>query len=106
MSKERARAREARTAARRREVETAAAARERHARRAALRDQLKPSVPRRKRRFGQLSNRALAQVVALYLAVQAVFWLFVPDLRTRAALAVVSLSFLLVLVRTRKRTPR
>ena len=93
-------------AARRREVETAAAARERHVRRAALRDQLKPSLPRRKRRFGQLSNRALAQVVTLYFAVQAVFWFFVPALKTRAALAVISLSFLLVLVRTRKRPAR
>ena len=106
MSKERQRAREARQEARRREVEAAAGQRTRREKRATLREQLKPSVPRRKRRFGQMSTGALAKVVALYLAVQVVFWFFVPSLRTRGALAVISLAFLLVLVRTRERTPR
>ena len=106
MSKERQRAREARQEARCREVEAAAEKRARREKRAALREGLKPSIPRRKRRFGQLSTRALAQLAAVYLAVQAVFWFFVPALKTRAALAVISLAFLLVLVRTRERTPR
>jgi Flp pilus assembly protein TadB len=106
VSQERRRAREARQRARRRELETAAAQRGRQEQRAAMRARLRPSLPRRRRRFGQLSTRALAQVVVLYLAVQAVFWIFVPSLATRAALGVVSLAFLLVLVRTRKRTPR
>ena len=103
MSRERARAREARQEARRREVEAAAAERARNDKRPALRV---PALPRRKRRFGQLSTPALARLVVLYLAVQAVFWLLFPGLRTRAALAVISLAFLLVLVRTRERTPR
>jgi Flp pilus assembly protein TadB len=106
VSQERKRAREARDAARRRHLETAASARARQARRAEVRDRLRPSLPRRRRRFGQLSTRALAQVVGLYLAVQAVFWWFVPDLATRIALAVISLAFLAVLVRTRKRPAR
>ncbi len=103
MSQERRRAREAREAARRRHLETAASSRARQARRAEVRDRLRPSLPRRRRRFGQLTTRALVQVVALYLGVQALVWLFVPDLRTRLALAVVSLAFLAILVRTRKR---
>ena len=102
MSRERARAREARQEARRREVEAAAAERAR-ARKRPLRV---PALPRRKRRFGQLSTDVLAKLVVLYLAVQAVFWLVFPGLRTRAALAVISLAFLLVLVRTRKAPPR
>jgi hypothetical protein len=53
-----------------------------------------------------LSTRELVQVAVLYLAVQAVFWLLVEDTRTRIGLAVVSLGFTFVLVRTRKRTPR
>jgi len=106
VSKERARAREARQEARRREVAAAAEKRARREKRAALREGLKPSIPRRKRRFGQLRTRTLAQLVALYLAVQAVFWFFIPGFAARGALAVISLSFLLVLVRTRERTPR
>ena len=106
MSKERARAREARLEARRREVEAAAKARERRSRRAAARDRLTPSLPRRTRRFGMLSTRTLVQVVVLYLAVQACIWLLVDDTRTRIGLAVVTLAFTFVLVRTRKRTPR
>jgi Flp pilus assembly protein TadB len=106
VSRERARAREARQEARRREVEAAATKRAKRERRAAVREQLKPTLPRRKRRFGQLSTSALVQIAAVYLTVQAVFWLLVPDLRTRFALAVVSLGFLLVLVRTRKRPDR
>jgi hypothetical protein len=102
VSRERARAREARQEARRREVEAAAAERARTEKRP-LRV---PALPRRKRRFGQLSNAALARLVVLYLAVQAVFWLVFPGLRTRAALAVISLAFLLVLVRTREAPPR
>ena len=42
----------------------------------------------------------------MYLVVQVVFWWFVPSVATRVALAVISLSFLLVLVRTRKRPAR
>jgi Flp pilus assembly protein TadB len=102
VSRERARAREARQEARRLEVEAAAAERARSEKRT-LRV---PALPRRRRRFGQLSSAALARLVALYLAVQAVFWLLFPSFRTRAALAVISLAFLLVLVRTRERTPR
>ena len=103
MSQERKRAREARQAARRRELETAAAHRARQARRAEVRDRLRPSLPRRRRRFGQLTTRGLAQVVGLWLAVQGLVWLFVPRTATRLGLAVVSLGFLAVLVRTRKR---
>ena len=106
MSKERQRAREARLEARRREVEAAAQRSAKQERRAAARERLTPSLPRRTRRFGMLSTRALVQVVLLFLAVQAVFWLLVDDTRTRIGLAVVSLGFTLVLVRTRKRTPR
>ena len=106
MSKERARAREARLEARRREVEAAAQRRAKQERRAAARERLTPSLPRRARRFGMLSTRALVQVVLLYVAVQACIWLLVEDTRTRIGLAVVSLGFTLVLVRTRKRTPR
>jgi hypothetical protein len=105
VSKERQRAREARQEARRRELETAAAQRVRQEQRAALRGRLTPSLPRRRRRFGQLTNRGLAQVIACYLAVQALVFLLVPEWRTRAGLAVVTLAFTLVLVRTRKRTP-
>jgi len=43
------------------------------------------------------------RVVALYLAVQVLIWLFVDRTMTRVGLAVVSLGFLAVLVRTRKR---
>lgn len=103
MSSERRRAREERQSARRRELETAAAHRARQARRAEVRDRLRPSLPRRRRRFGQLSNRGLVQVVVLYLAGQGLVWLLFPDLRTRLALAVVSLGLVAVLVRTRKR---
>ncbi|MDP9182103.1 MAG: hypothetical protein M3P04_04930 [Actinomycetota bacterium] len=106
MTKERARAREARQDARRREVEAAAAQRAKRDKRAAIREQLTPAIPKRKRRFGSLSTLARLQVLALYLGVQGAFWLFVPDLRTRLALAVVTLAFLLVLVRTRKRPDR
>ena len=52
-----------------------------------------------------LSTRQLVQVVVLYLALQACFWFLVDDTRTRLGLAVVSLGFTLVLVRTRKRNP-
>jgi Flp pilus assembly protein TadB len=103
VSQERKRAREAREAARRRHLETAATSRMRQARRAEVRDRLRPSLPRRRRRFGQLSTLGLVQVVALYLAVQALIWLFVPRMATRIGLAVVTLGFLAVLVRTRKR---
>lgn len=103
MSHERKRAREAREAARRRHLETAAASRMRQARRAEVRDRLRPTLPRRRHRFGQLSTWALVQVVALYLAVQVLIWFFVAQTMTRVGLAVVSLGFLAVLVRTRKR---
>ena len=103
MSQERKRAREAREAARRRHLETAATARQRQARRAEVRERLRPTLPRRRRRFGQLSTWALVQVVGLYLAVQGLIWLLVPSTMTRIGLAVVSLGFLAVLVRTRKR---
>lgn len=106
MSQERKRAREAREAARRRHLETAAASRARQARRSEVRDRLRPSLPRRRRRFGQLSTLARLQVAGLYLGVQVLTWVFVPDLRTRLALAVVSLAFLAILVRTRKRPSR
>jgi hypothetical protein len=103
VSQERKRAREAREAARRRHLETAAANRARQARRAEVRDRLRPSLPHRRHRFGQLSTWALVRVVALYLAVQVLIWLFVDRPMTRVGLGVVSLGFLAVLVRTRKR---
>jgi Flp pilus assembly protein TadB len=106
VSQERRRAREARLEARRRELEAAAKARARRERREATRERLKPALPRRTRRFGMLSTRALIQVVVLYLAAQACFWVLVEDTRTRIGLALVSLGFTLVLVRTRKRTSR
>ena len=106
MSKERARAREAREAARRREVEEAARRRERAQSRAALRSKLTPSLPRRHRRFGALSTLALVQLTSGYLALQAALWVVFPSYRTRLGLALVSLAFLLVLVRTRKRPAR
>jgi hypothetical protein len=106
VSQERRRAREARLEARRREVAAAAQRREKQERRAAARERLTPSLPRRTRRFGMLSTRALLQVVVLYLAGNAALWLLVTDTRTRIGLAAVSLAFTLVLVRTRKRTSR
>jgi hypothetical protein len=104
VSKERQRAREARLEARRREVEAAAQARARRERRSATRARLTPAVPRRRRRFGQLTTRALLQVAVLWLAAQACFWFAFDSTRVRLGLAVVSLAFTLVLVRTRKRT--
>jgi hypothetical protein len=106
VSKERQRAREAREAERRRAVEQAARRRERQAVRAQLRTRLTPTLPRRRRRFGSLSTLALVQLTVGWLGLQAALWVVFPSYRTRFGLAVVTLGFLLVLVRTRKRPAR
>jgi Flp pilus assembly protein TadB len=106
LAKDRQRAREARQAARRRELETAAARRERLARRQAARTRLTPSLPRRRRRYGALSTFALVKLLLVFLAVQVGAHLLEADLRVRLVVAVVTLASLAVLVRTRRRTPR
>jgi uncharacterized membrane protein len=104
VSKERARAREARTAARRAEVEAAARRRAKAEQRQQLRGRL--ALPKRRRRYGALTDRELAQLVAVFLGVQVVASLFVASWRARAGVAVLTLAVLLVLAATRRSTSR
>jgi hypothetical protein len=106
LADQRRRAREARQAARRREVQAAAVRRERLARRQAARARLTPTLPRRRKRYGALSTRDLASLALVFLAVQVAVWWLADDLRLRFVLAVLTLASLAVLVRTRRRTPR
>ena len=96
MSKERARAREARLAARQAEVAAAAPRRERAARRRALRTRLTPSLP-------TVSRRAL-QAGAIVLAVEFLAWVLHPGLRTYLAVAVLTLAVLAVATTARRPT--
>ncbi|MCW2599043.1 MAG: hypothetical protein JWM02_872 [Frankiales bacterium] len=104
MSKERQKARAARQAARRAEVEAAARKR---ARRAKVQG-LVPSVtvPRRRRRYGALPLRVRFQLVALFLAVQVLAWFFLHGAGARFSVAVLTAACLLVLVNTRRSSPR
>lgn len=106
MSSERRRAREARQQARLTELATAAERRARQEHRAAVKQRLKPSLRRRRRRYGALSTRARAELVAIFLAVQVVAWLLLPGVGTQFVIAVLTIACLAVLVRTRKRSPR
>ena len=104
MSKERARAREARQAERAAEVAAAAARREKAARRAAARERL--ALPQRRKRYGALPGRVLAQLVAVFLAVQVVVAVFADAWRTRISAAVLTTAVLLVYVKTRRSPAR
>ena len=97
MSKERARAREARLAERAREVERRAKARARKERLDALKPSL-PPLPRRRRRYGALPTRVLLGLAFGWLAAQWVFWQLVGDTRSRLGLALVSLLALPLIV--------
>ena len=104
VSKERQKARAAREMARRVEVEAAARKRERQAK-------LQTLVPRvtrrrRQRRYGALPVRARIQVVIAFFVVQALAWYLVSSLGARFSLAVLTAAVLLVLVNTRRSTPR
>lgn len=106
MSRERQKARAARQAARRAEVEVAARARQRQARRAARRKALVPSVtvPRRRRRYGALPLSEVLRLCAIFAATQVVVWFFLPGLATRISLAILTAACLLVYVNTRRST--
>ena len=95
MSKERARARAARVAARQAEVAAAAEERERIARRAARRPRpTLPSVP-----------RAIVQTVLAVAIVELLAWLFPVSLRARLGLGVVTLAVMFVHLVTARRSP-
>lgn len=106
MSRERQRARSAREQARRREVEVAAQRRASRAKRQELRARLTPSLPRRKRRYGALSTLELVRLVLVFAGVQAAGWIFLPAVRSRLAVAVLTLACLAVFVRTRRSPSR
>jgi len=104
MSKERARARAVREAAREAERQKAAKARARQERLAALKPTL-PPLPRRRRRYGALPTQALLGLAFGYLVTQWVLWQVIGDTRARIGLAVVSLFALplvVVLVQPRR----
>jgi len=63
-------------------------------------------VKARKPRYGQLSNRALAQVVGFFVASQAIAWAFIQGIEARFAFAIITTAVLAVVVRTRKRPSR
>jgi uncharacterized membrane protein len=104
VSKERAKAREERVAARAAEVAAAAARREKALRRSVAREKL--ALPERRRRYGALPGRVLAQLVAVFLAVQVVTTVFVESWRPRISVAVLSAAVLVVYTKTRRSTPR
>ena len=98
MSKERARAREARVAARQAEVARAAEQREKAARRAARRSRFRVALP-------TPSQRAL-RALAIVLGVELVAWPFVTGVLVRVALAILTLAVLAVLTTARRSTSR
>lgn len=102
MSRERQKARAARQAARLATIEAAA---RRRTRRARLRG-LRPTLRKRPARYGALPLRARLQLVAVFVAVQALAWQFVHGLGVRGSVAVLTGSVLLVLAATRKHTRR
>ncbi len=102
MSKERQKARAAREAARRIEVEEAARQRAKQARRKAH----LPTLPRRRKRYGALPLTEVLRLVVIFLMFQAVVWFFVPALAARISLAVLSAACLGVYVTTRRSTTR
>ena len=104
MSKERQKARAAREAARRAEVEAAARSRERKARRRALVPAV--SLPRRRRRYGQLPVSELLRLLVIFVALQVVVWFFLPGLAVRVSLGILTAACLLVYVNTRRSTTR
>jgi hypothetical protein len=63
-------------------------------------------LPRRRRRYGALTSRERYELAAAFVAVQAVAWLFLGSARFCAAVAVLTAAVLLVLVSTRRSTPR
>ena len=65
-----------------------------------------PSRSKRPRRYGALPLRSRLQLVAGFFAVQALAWQFVHGVGVRASVAVLTASVLLVLVTTRRSTPR
>ena len=97
MSRARARARDAREAARLAEREQTARARARQERLRSLRPG-PLTLPRRPRRYGALSVRLRLGLIFGWLAVQWVLWQLVPDPRSRIGLAVITLFALPVLV--------
>ena len=108
MSKERARAREARLAERERERERAAKARARKERLDALKPSL-PSLPSRRprqRRYGAMSLRLRLGLAFGWLVVQWLAWQVFPDARSRLGIALVSLFALPVVVVLSRTPPR
>ena len=97
MSRERQKARTARQAAR---LATVQAAARRRTRRTRLRG-LRPTLRTRPARYGALPLRARLQLVAVFVAVQALAWHFVHGLGVRGSVAVLTGSVLLVLATTR-----
>jgi ferric-dicitrate binding protein FerR (iron transport regulator) len=97
MSKERAKARAAREAARAVEREQAARRRVRQERLAGLKPSL-PERPRRRRRYGAMPLRVQLGLAFGWVVAQWVFWQLTADTRTRIGLALVSLLALPLLV--------
>jgi hypothetical protein len=104
VSKDRQKARAAREAARRAEVEEAARQRAKRARRKALVPAV--SLPNRRKRYGALPLTEVLRLVVIFLMFQAVVWFFVPALAARISLAVLSAACLGVYVTTRRSTTR
>ncbi len=100
MSRERQKARAARQAAQLAIVEAAA---RRRTRRAGLLGK-RPTFRKRPVRYGALPLRARLQLLAVFVAVQALAWQFVHGLGVRGSVAVLTGSVLLVLATTRKHT--
>jgi hypothetical protein len=97
VSRERARARAARVAARQAEVAAAAEARAVAAQRAARRDRFRVSVP--------APSRAVARTLLVVGGVELISWLLGVSLRVRLGLAVVTLAVLFVYVVSARRSP-
>jgi hypothetical protein len=104
VSRERQKARAAREAARRADVEAAAAQRAKRVRRQVLLKRVRPTVPKRRRRYGALTARARYQLFVAFVGVQVVGWYFLSGPGARFSLAVLTAAVLLVLVNTRRST--